>query len=140
MGQNPVVNIKICGTWVGVHVPQNGGIGYDPWPNGDHCFVFGFPLNKNPKRVLFVSPGSPNRGHKKTRFDLVAGTPPSAAASCCSIWSCLRGLSSAFGFREQGGSFCHLWWKLLDPLVGFLFKGVAHFLAKGGKKTPLIVK
>ena len=36
-------------------------------------------------------------------------------------------------------SFCQLSWKNDRPpcIEGFLFEGFAHFLAKGGKKTPL---
>ena len=39
---------------------------------------------------------------------------------------------------HSGGSFCRLWWKIVRPSggEGFLFEGVAHFLRKGGQKTP----
>ena len=40
---------------------------------------------------------------------------------------------------RAGGSFCHVWWKNdRSPCSeGFLFEGVANFLTKGGKKTPV---
>ena len=41
-------------------------------------------------------------------------------------------------FKQGGKSCCHFWWKNdRPPSEAFLVEGLAHFLTKGGKKTPL---